>query len=99
MKSQNSYYRSPVGTIVITAIAVFLLGNFVSVASIGLLSKDLFRAPLILTFVIAILGMWYLNDEKKKSLGWGMLLGVITYVAFWIYFFVTLASGDHTVQG
>lgn len=61
----------------------------------GLFSKELLGAtisPLILTFVSVIFGIRYLRTEKK-NIGWGLILGGVSNVAFWIYFLVSLSIG------
>lgn len=95
MTKGNSDYRPKYIKIIITGVIAFFLINSISVLTRSLASKELFGAtvsPLILTFVSVIIGARYLR-KSKKNVGWGLILGAVINVTFWIYFFVTLSIG------
>ena len=95
MTADNSEYRPKYIKIIITGVIVFFLINSISLAARSLFSKELFGAtvsPLILTFLSVILGIRYFKGTKK-NLAWGLILGAVINVAFWIYFFVALSIG------
>lgn len=94
MTNGNSKPRPNYIKIIITGVVTFVLINSISLAARGLFSKEMLGAtisPLILTVVVIILGNRYL--KKKQNFAWGLILGGILNVAFWIYFFVALTIG------
>jgi hypothetical protein len=95
MTTDKSEYRPKYIKIIIAGVIVFFLINSISLAARSLFSKELFGAtvsPLILTFVSVFLGIRYFKGTKK-NLAWGLILGAVINVAFWIYFFVALSFG------
>lgn len=93
--TDNSKYRPKYFRIVLTGVVVFFFINSISLIARGLFSRELLGAtisPLILTFVSIILGGRYLKKEKR-NIGWGLILGAVINVGFWIYFLVALSIG------
>lgn len=95
MTTDTSEYRPKYIKIIITGIIVFFLINSISLVARGLFSKELLGAtisPFILTIVSIVFGVRFFK-RTKKNLAWGLILGAVINVAFWIYFLVTLSIG------